>query len=257
MPKSTAPGPRPPQARISALEADPVLGRPLGNYVSDRFRLLWMAGAAVLGLGLFLNFTIGAIEEGWGPPLTFVLTTAIVLGAGWGVLHLWNREIILYERGFTVGEGARVVPIHYDEVAHVRLRAERVGYLGGLIHQTHTRFTLTTIHDEPIVITNWYHRADELGARLTVLVDAALRPQIETRWAQGEAVPFADGLALSADGMHSGGATLLWQDYGGYRIADSQLTVLDTAGEAWTTVPLAALDNATLLITFLRERGPA
>lgn len=245
-----------PQAHSSALEADPVLGRVLGNYVSDRFRLLWVAALVVIPPGLILFFTIGMIEDGWGPPLTFLLTTALVLGAGWGVLHLWNREIILYERGFTVGEGARVVPVRYDEVAHVRLRAERVGYLGGLIRHTRTRFTLTTLQDEQIVITHWYRRADELGARLTALVDAALRPLIEARWARGEAVDFAETLALSADGVLVNGALLNWGAFGGYRIASGELTLLDSTGAAWAGVPLAALFNATLLLAFLRERRP-
>jgi hypothetical protein len=248
--------PRATQARISALEADPVLGKPLGNYVSDRFRLLWVAAAVVLPIGLILFFTIGMIEEAWGPPLMAALSTALALGAGWGVLHLWNREIILYERGFTVGEGARVVPIRYDEIASVRLRAEQVAYLGGLIRHTRTRFTLTTAQDEQIVISQWYRRADELGTRLTALADAALRPQIEARWARGEAVAFADGLSISAQGVHSGDALLDWGEYGGYQIGGGQLTLLDPHGAAWMSVPLAALDNATLLLRVLRERQP-
>jgi hypothetical protein len=248
--------PRATQARSSALEADPVLGKPLGNYVSDRFRLLWVAAAVVLPIGLILFFTVGMIEEAWGPPLMAALSTALALGAGWGVLHLWNREIILYERGFTVGEGARVVPIRYDEIAGVRLRAERVAYLGGLIRHTRTRFTLTTAQDEQIIISQWYRRADELGTRLTALADAALRPQIEARWAQGEAVAFAEGLSLSAMGVHSGDEVLDWGDYGGYAIGGGQLTILGQRDAAWVSVPLATLDNATLLMRFLRERRP-
>jgi hypothetical protein len=242
-----------PGARASALDPDPVLGAPLGNYVSDRFRLLLIAGVAVLAIGLFLNFTVGAIQEGWGPPLTALLTAATVLGTGWWVLHWWNREVILYQRGFTVGEGARVVPIHYDEVARVHLQAERVSYLG-LVRTERYRCTLTTIHDEQIVINGWYRRASDLGTRLNILVDAALRPQIEARWAAGESIPFNESLALSTDGLHSDGRMLAWADYGGTRIADGRLTILDSAGEAWASLPLASLDNLTLLIALLRER---
>ncbi len=245
--------PAAPSARVSALEPDPVLGRPLGNYVSDRLRLLVVGGAVVLLIGLLLNFTIGTIQEGWGPPLTVLLTAGVALGAGWGVLHLWNREIILYERGFTIGEGARVVPIRYDEVARLRLQAQQISYLGLLRHNRY-HFLLTTLHDEQIAITQWYRRAPELGARLTALVDAALRPQIEARWAQGEAVPFGDALALSAEGVESDGRTLPWAEFGGYRIADRRLTILDAAGEPFTSAPLATTDNLTLLLALLRER---
>lgn len=245
-----------PTARVSALEPDPVLGQPLGNYVSDRLRLLVLGGAVVLIAGLLLNFTIGTIQEGWGPPLTVLLTAAVALGAGWGVLHGWNREIILYERGFTIGEGARVVPIRYDEVASVRLQAEQVSYFGLLRHNRY-RFLLTTLHDEQIAITQWYRRAPELGARLTALVDAALRSQLEARWAQGEAVRFGDALALSAGGIESDGDTLDWADFGGYRIAQRRLTILDARGEPFASAPLAATDNLTLLLALLRERRAA
>jgi len=243
-----------PGAGSSALDPDPVLGAPLGNAVSNRFRLLLIAGIVVLGAGLFLNFTIGAIQEGWGPPLTFLLTAAIMLGAGWWVLHWWNREIILYERGFTVEEGARVVPIRYDEVARVHLEAGRVTY-GGLFPHERYRCTLTTIHDEQVVVNAWYRHASELGTRLNALVDAALRPQIEARWAAGERVPFGEALALSEDGIESEGRSLGWAEYGGIRIAGGRLGILDAAGDTWASLPLATLDNLTLLVACLREQG--
>ena len=244
-----------PGVSSNALEADPVLGAPLGNYVSNRFRLLLIAGLVVVGIGLFFNFTLGAIQEGWGPPLTILLTAAVMLGAGWWVLHWWNREIILYERGFTVEEGARVVPIRYDEVARIQLQAGRVSY-GRLF--THERYgcRLTTIHDEQIVVNSWYRRTSELTTRLNALVDAALRPQIEARWAAGEAVSFGAGLSLSASGLAYEGGGLDWADYSGYRIAGGRLSILGAAGEIWASPPLADLDNLTLLIALLRERRP-
>lgn len=242
-----------PGARITALEPDPVLGAPLGNTVSNRLRLLLIAGIVVLGIGLFLNFTLGTIQEGWGPPLTVLVTAAVMLGAGWWVLHWWNREIILYERGFTVEEGARVVPIRYDEVARVHLQADRVSY-GGLLPHERYRCTLTTIHDEQIVIDAGYRHASQLGTRLNALVDAALRPQIEARWAAGETVPFGAALAISAERLLSEDRALNWAGYGGYRIAEGRLSILDEAGEAWASPPLAGLDNLTLLIAFLREQ---
>ena len=244
-----------PGAGASALEPDPVLGAALGNSVSNRFRLLLIAGIVVLGVGLFLNFTIGAIQEGWGPPLTILLTAAVMLGAGWWVLHWWNREIILYERGFTVEEGARVVPIRYEEVARVYLQAGRVSY-GGLFPHERYLCLLTTIHEEQVAVNGWYRHASQLGARLNALVDAALRPQIEARWAAGESVPFGDALALSAAGIECEGRALNWADYGGIRIASGRLTLLDTAGESWASPPLASLYNLTLLVAWLRERTP-
>lgn len=244
-----------PGARASALEPDPVLGAALGGSVSNRFRLLLIAGIVVLGVGLFLNFTIGAVQEGWGPPLTILLTAAVMLGAGWWVLHWWNREIILYERGFTVEEGARVVPVRYEEVARVHLQAGRVSY-GGLFPHERYLCVLTTIHDEQIAVNGWYRHASELGTRLNARVDIALRPQVEARWAAGAGVPFGESLALSAAGIESEGQALNWADYGGFRIAGGRLMILGAAGEPWASPPLAGLYNLTLLVAVLRERTP-
>lgn len=244
-----------PGARVAALEPDPVLGAPLGNYVSDRMRLLIAGGLVVLGAGLFLNFTTGAIQEAWGPPLTVLLTTAVVLGTGWAVLHWWNREIILYQRGFTVQEGARVVPVIYSEVAQVRLRAERVSYLG-LVRYNRYRCMLTTIHDEQIVVDWQYKHASDCGTRLNALVDAALRPQIEARWAAGEPVAFGDDLALSALGVLNAGRKLLWPEYRGYQMGGGHLLIFDAQGEAWASPKLSDLYNLTLLLALLRERRP-
>ena len=245
-----------PGARVRALEADPVLGAPLRNYVSDRLRLLVAGGLVVLGVGLFLNFTIGTIQEGWGPLLTVLLTAAVVLGTGWAVLHWWNREIILYQRGFSVQEGARVVPVLYSEVAQVRLRAERVSYLGVVRHDRYC-CTLTTIYDEQIVVDWQYRHATDCGTRLNALVDAALRPQLEARWAAGGCVPFGDSLALSAEGVVCEGQTLPWSNYRGYRVAGGRLVILDAADTAWASPPLGSLFNLTLLLAVLKEQRPS
>src|SRR5690606_17619332 len=107
------------------------------------------------------------------------------LAAGWYVLHGWNREIILYEGGFSYREGSRTVYFRYEEIAGIRLRAERLAYFGGVIRRDRYRFVVTSWQGDRFVITNLYRRAAELGTRLTEQVNRVLQPAISRRLAAG------------------------------------------------------------------------
>jgi hypothetical protein len=174
---------------------------------------------------------------------------------GWYVLHIWNREIILYERGFSYREGSNTVFFLYGEIASIRLRAERMVYFGVLRRNLY-RFTVTTRQDERFTITNLYRRAAELGSRLTEQINRVLQPEIARRLAKGEAVAFGDTLTLSANGLHEDGRDLSWAQFGGYQIGGRKLALLDARGEVWYALPLSQVDNITLLLELLRERRP-
>jgi hypothetical protein len=181
---------------------------------------------------------------------------AVALALGWYVLHIWNREIILYERGFSYREGSNTVFFRYDEVASIRQRAERLAYFGGLLRRDIYRFTVTTTEAERFTVTNLYRRPDELGARLTERINHVLQPAIAARLANGEAVPFGDALRLSASGLHEGGRDLLWAHYGSYHLGGSRLTFTDASGAVWYSVRLSEVDNVNLLLEFLRQHQP-
>ena len=73
----------------------------------------------------------------------------------------------------------------------------------------------------------------------------------------GERVPFGDGLALSAEGLHNHTEVLRWDSFGGYRIGDGHLTILNSnTDENWLRTPLAELDHIRMLIYMLRQRQP-
>jgi len=239
---------------MEGIEPDPVLGQALANYPSDRTRPLILAGAVIAVVAVALNFTTAQIADWWGPAITVLITAGVVLVLGWYVLHLWNREIILYERGFSYREGSKTVFFLYEEIASIRLRAERLAYFGGLIRRSVYRFTVTTTEAERFTITSRYRRADELGTRLAEQINRALEPQIARRLDAGEKIGFGDALSLSADGLLEGGRGLTWSDFGGYRLGDHRLALLDKAGAIWYALPLAEVDNVTLLLELLRQR---
>lgn len=245
-------------ATLAGLQPDPILGSPIGHYPSDRFRPLLIA--ALIGgiVAVVLNFTLAAAEAWWGPALTIIIMAGVGLALGWYVLHGWNREIILYERGFTYREGSAVVPLLYIEIRSVRLKAERLRYFGGLVRRDTYHFTVTTERDERFTITNLYRRAPELGTLLTERVEAALRPRIEAALARGEQVAFApeNGLLVSAEGLHANGEMLGWTQFGGWRVGNRQLVLLNTAGEVWFALPLTQVENITLLLSLLKAYSP-
>jgi hypothetical protein len=236
------------------IEPDPLLGAPLAHYPSERGRPLLAAAVVIGAAAVLLNFTLAAAPAWWGPALTILIMALLVLGLGWAVLHVWNREIILYERGFSYREGSNTVYFLYDEVRGIRLHAQRRAYFFGLWRRNVYRFTVTTIRGETIVITNLYRRAAELATRLEERITALLRPRLAARLAAGQSVEFPGAVTLTAAGLHHGERELTWERFGGLQIGGRRLALLDSSGAVWLAVPLDAVENITLLLDFLRER---
>jgi hypothetical protein len=240
------------------IEADPLYGNSLGVYPSDRARLLVPPVIIIVGVGVILNFTLATVEDWWGPFLTVIITAAVVLADGWPVLHLWNREIILYEQGFSYREGSRTVFFLYEEIHSIRQSGQQLAYFGGLIRRSTLRFTLITVRGERMVLTSLYHNIAQLGARMEAKVNAALETIIREQLAKGEKVRFSDTLRLSQTGLHEGSRELPWSSFAGYRISGGRLTLLARPqGDEWFSPPLGEVDNITLLIPILKEHSNA
>lgn len=242
---------------LEGVTADVLLGAPLANYPSDRLRPLILAGVLIGGGGLIVSATVGTLPQAWSPFLAMAIMAGITAGVGWMLLHRWNREIILFEHGFTYREGSNTAEFFYSEIDSIRLRAERRAYFGGRIRRDVFRFTVYSIRGESFTLTNLYRRTAELGGRLQEKVNAVLRPTIARRLEAGEPIRFGDTLRLSQGGLHESGRDLAWGEYGGYRIADRLLVLLDRGGAAWVAVPLMDVDNIAILVELLRDKIPA
>jgi hypothetical protein len=235
------------------LQDDPVLGAVIANYPSDRFRLLFIAGLIGSVPSLIISLTIAQVEEWWGPVLTVLLTASLALPLAWYVLHLWNREVIVFARGFSYREGGRIVYFLFSEIRSLRQRAEQVRYLG-LFRRKIYQVTMTTTKDEVIRLTNLYRRIGELSARLDQGIHTALTPLITRRLLDGERVDFSDTLQMSAEGLHESGRDLPWGAFSGYKVERGKLLLLDQSAQIWFSLPLTQVDNLTLLVDFLRQR---
>jgi hypothetical protein len=236
------------------LPPDPALGAVISHHPSNRLPPLIIAGSIGAPVMVILNFTLARSDAWYGAPLTVMIVAVLGLALGWYILHIWNREIVLYERGFTYREGSKTIPFLYAEVRSLRLKAERKAYLAGLLRRNVYRFTVTTIRGEQFHLTNLYSDAAELGRHFEARINPLLRASIQARLEQGEAVPFSATLRLSLDGLSEGGRALSWEAYGGYRVQAGRLLLLDRAGAVWHAVRLSEIDNLTLLIERLRAR---
>ncbi len=241
---------------VEGISSDLLLGEPLANYPSDRLPGLIVA-VVVMGItGLAVTFGLGSQPYDWAPLLAMIIMGVVTGLVAWYVLHRWNREIILFQHGFTYREGSHTVEFFYAEIDSIRLRAEQRAYFGGLMRRNLYQFTVFTKQGETFTITNLYRRTAELGTRLQERVNQHLRVNLSRRLMQGEPLRFSDTLRLSLNGLHESGRDLPWDRFGGYRVHNRALTILDRDQQNWFSLPLWEYDNITILVELLREKLP-
>lgn len=233
---------------------DPVLGKYVDNYPSDRLRLLLIGGAALVAVWFVVTVALWQVEANVASIVTVVVLAAATLVIGWLISHLWNREVVLYEHGFSYREGSTTVFIRYADVKTIRQRGERVAYFGGLVRRSTLRCTMITDQDETITLTTLYRRIDQLSLRLEMGITRAVRPAVERQLADGMRLDFGDSLALSAAGLHQNGRDLPWADFAGHQIASRQLVIQSRDGTDWHRARLGDMDNLRLLVDLLRQQ---
>ncbi|MBI1281634.1 MAG: hypothetical protein GC179_26145 [Anaerolineaceae bacterium] len=237
------------------IEADPVFGKVIANYPSNRTRLILPAVVLSGVASVILNVTLAEVEAWWGPVLTVVIMAAVVLGLGWRVLHFWNHEVVLYEEGFSFREGARPIFFLYHEIMSIRQQGQRLAYFGGLIRRNTYRFTLTTLRGEVMKLDNTYVRIEEMGAQIEKKIYAVLEPYLKEEMAKGEKIPFSDSLRLSTEGLEERGRELPWEEFDGYKISDGQIAIFaQPERSTWLTIPLPDVDNLPILVRWLKQR---
>lgn len=253
------PFPMTPEERI---DPHPVLGEHVDNFPSRRMPPLLIVWGTLIVVSLLFNIATYNIDlSDYGPWIATVFGVAALL-SGWWVMHLWNREVILYEHGFSYREGSKNIPFGYIDLRAIRLHAEELSYFGGRLRRSVYRVTLYTHAGDVIRLGNIYRRVQQLGDKLNAIVTEIRRPQIQESLAAGESVPFSTELSLATNGLtvaadalegHTTDAHLPWAAYGGYNIANRQLNLLTAEGAVWFRLPLREIENLLLLLELLRE----
>ena len=232
-------------------EDDPVLGAYVAHYVSDRRRLLLQGAALYIIPVIFLQLIFANTDGVAAALLLIALFGLLGLAVGWYVLHLWNREVVLYALGFTYREGSRLASFHYSNIVALRVRAERLAYLG-FLRADRYQYTLRTNQDETISITNLYQDVQKLGPQLESFVTRARLPLLQAQLRQGQTLSF-DALSLRDEGLIHDARQLAWVDFVGYRAESSRLILASQTDPNWASIPLSELDNLLLLVELLKS----
>lgn len=240
---------------IDVIEDDPVLGAFVAHFPSNRARLLLLGGGGLVVTWFVVTVALWQVEAVLASTLTVGILSVATLAAGWYIAHLWNREVILYARGFSYREGSNLAFIKYNDVTSLRQNAERIAYFGGLVRRVVYRAVIKTAQDETIILNNVYNRVEELSARLEQAITSALKPGAEQALNAGQRVAFGESLALSADGLHNGARGLPWTDLDSWGIQRGRLIFHSKSGGEWYTIPIGEVDNIRLLLDLLPRLG--
>ncbi|MCU0480010.1 MAG: hypothetical protein MUE54_02215 [Anaerolineae bacterium] len=237
-------------------EDDPILGRFVAQYPANRLRLLMISGGILLAVWFVVTVALWNVQDDIAATITVLILTPVALLTGWYALHLWNREVVLYEKGFTYRRGSQLAYIRYNDVSRTRQAGGIIRYLGGIIKRNTFQFTIITEHDEIIPFDVLYKNLDDLTLKVEAEIYRVLLPKLNTKLANGERIPFNDVLFISTTGIKYQTDELVWDDFGGQTIQSGQLQLKRADGTIWHTSPLAEIENIRLFLALLRHYQP-
>ncbi|MDX2076655.1 MAG: DUF6585 family protein [bacterium] len=238
-------------------EDDPILGRFVAQYPANRLRLLMISGGILFAVWFVVTVALWNVRDDLASTITVALITPVALLTGWYALHLWNREVMLYEKGFTYRRGSQVAYIRYEDVTRTRQAGGIIRYLGGIFKRNTFQFTVITERDEIIAFNSLYKNLDDLTLKLEAEIYRVLLPKLNAKLANGEHIGFNDDLFISTSGIRHDNRELVWENFGGQTIQAGQLQ-LKTADEAiWHTRPLSEIENIRLFLALLRHYQPS
>ncbi len=238
-------------------EDDPILGRFVAQYPANRLRLLMISGGMLFVVWFVVTVALWNVEDGLASAITVLVITPAALLTGWYALHLWNRELLLYEKGFTYRRGSQIAYIHYADITRTRQAGGIIRYLGGIFKRNTFQFTVITSRDEIIPFTSLYKNLDELTLKLEAEIYRVLLPKLNAKLANGERIGFNDTLFLSTNGIILDTQELLWENFGGQTIQMGQLHLKTADGTIWHSRPLAGIENIRLFLALLRHYQPS
>lgn len=249
----TEQSPPPQQERFQPIEDHSVLGRYVSHHPSRREVLLFRGGlaytAVVMGLNLiFINDESTVVE--YGLPIVFVMCALVVF---WYIAHYWNREVILYQNGFSYRQGSQQGEFYYAEIAALKPNVQRATYFG-VFTRTNFKYLLKTQLDESLLITNLYSDVEKLTDRLERFIIRDRLPLIQDEIGRGIIVDFGDGLRVSNMGVEYDGRELFWHEFVGYKAKQGKLHIQSKTDDAWAEIALDTIDNLLLLVAFLKTR---
>ncbi len=241
------------QTQETIIEDDPILGKFIANYPVNRLRLLFYGGVVLALVWFVVTVALWNVAEGFAAAATVAVITIAALIVGWGITHLWNREVILYARGFSYRRGGQNAFLRYTEIHVIRQKGEIISYFGGIVRRSTLVVTLITDVDEIITLTALYNRINELSTRLEVAITQARLPVVKSKIEVAEPVTFGAGITLDAEGLHADDHHIPWAQVGTVKAANRQLVISNADASVQIQRPLSEIENLRLLVILLQE----
>lgn len=237
----------------SIYEADPILGKYLAHHPSNRLRLMIIGGilyTVPVGIMQIIFWDVENELASIFLPISFAIIAGAIL---WWILHHWNREVVLYGRGFSYRQGSRTAYILYSSVVQLKQHIEGVSFLG--FSRTVYDYELTTDIDEKLKINNVYSRVDALTRALEAYIARDRLIIMRKKMEEGQTLDFNANLRITGEGIMLDDELLAWQDFKTQRVKNGQLLLQGNHDEIWGTMSVEEINNPILLIALLKERG--
>lgn len=237
----------------SIFDPDPILGKYVSHHPSNRLRLMLIAGVLyALPVGA-LQLIFWNVDDQTAAIFLPIIYATIAGACIWFMLHHWNREVVLYERGFSFRQGSSVAFILYANVLKLTQRIEKISFLG--FSRTVYDYTLVTDVDETLKINNVYSNPEKLTRILEGSIardrQVIMRDKIRT----GEGAGFGDDLKLLREGIVYQDRELVWHEFKQHRVKDGQFIIQSKDNDEWAVIPVMEINNPVLFIAMLKERG--
>src|SRR5262245_10808910 len=191
----------------------PTLGNYVSHHPSNRLRLVILALIYYSILVFILQALFWNVDDNTASYFLPILFAAVGLAAFWYAAHFWNREVILYEHGFTYRQGSQLGQFRYADVVRLQPDVSRIAILK-FIQQTNFNYTLVTVDDEILRITNLFTDIAKLVARLEGYIIRDRLSIVQHAINTGQAVDVGAGLCLSKTGLEYQGRELFWHEVG-------------------------------------------
>lgn len=238
---------------IRAVDDDPVLGRYLVHYTTDRLRLMLQAGVIYALSALVINVATFSLEGTLVNVVVPLLYTLVALPLIWAAAHLWNREVILFERGFTYRQGSVVAAFPYINIVQMHISLQRVLYFG-IVPYERAVGILESDQGDRMRIDNVFKDARKLLQALERTITKARLPLVNQQIARGDSVAFG-ALTLTGTGItDTANRTLPWAAFTRVALDGDGLQII-SGSESWGRYIEADLHSAAVLVAVLKERS--
>jgi hypothetical protein len=237
---------------LRVIDDDVVFGRYIAHFVTHRLRLLIQAGVIYGVAAIVINLATFSLEGTLVNIVVPLMYALVAMPLIWYLAHLWNREVILYERGFTYRQGSVVAAFPYENIVRMRVVVENIAYFGVIPRQKITA-DLESDNGDKMHLNQTLKDARKLVETLERAVVKARKPLIQRQIEQGSPASFGM-LTLKENGIETDdGRTLAWNELNGVRVQDMAIQLV-SGSEVWGSFPLAEIDAAALLLVVLKER---